>query len=119
MSLPYFIPVDPDRPLSDKTARGGIPALRAEATRLSAAISACATHLKHYQVKVDAVLSAINPTTIPDIDPHLTPIELALTPGVFDQAERIILTLQESDPDRSVDDCLNAIFCAGLLTLAD
>jgi hypothetical protein len=104
--------------LSDKAARGGIPALRSEAIRLSAAIAACSVHLKHYQVKVDAVLAAINPAPTVDIDPHLTPIELALNPGVFDQAERIVIALQAVDPDRSVEDCLNTIFCAGLLTLA-
>lgn len=119
MNLPYHPAVDPDRPLSAKAARGGIPALRAEAVRLSAALAACSTHLRHYQVKVDAVLGAINPAPIPETDSTLTPIELTLTPGVFDQAERIVIALQQADPDRSVDDCLNAIFCAGLLTLAD
>lgn len=119
MTLPYHPAIDPDRPLSEKAARGGIPALRSEAMRLSAALESCAVHVKHYQVKVDAVLAAVNAAPLPEEANELTCIELMLSPGVFDQAERIVIQLQEHDPNRSVEDCLNTIFCAGLMTLAD
>ena len=38
---PYHQPVDEDHPLGAKAARAGIPALRAEAARISGAIATC------------------------------------------------------------------------------
>lgn len=117
--IPYHQPVDEDHPLGAKAARDGIPALRAEAARISGAIAACSAAVRFYQIKIEAVLGALASEVEVMPDPScLTPIEIGLTPSDFDTAEIVIRRFQEVDPNLSIDDCLNEIFTTGLSTLA-
>lgn len=114
----YHLPIDPDRPLGLKAASAAIPALRHEAARLAEIHMTLSAHLRIYQSKVDSVLAVLAPDiALPASDPS-TPIELRLQPAEFDQTETIIGQLQAMSPDRSIDDCLNEIFRAGLLACA-
>lgn len=116
--IPYHQPVDEDHPLGAKAARDGIPALRAEAARISGAIAACSAAVRFYQIKIEAVLGALASEVEAMPDPAcLTPIEIGLTPDDFDTAETVIKRLQEDDPNLSIDDCLNEIFSTGLAEL--
>lgn len=108
-----------DRPLGAKVARDGIPALRAEAIRMAGAIAACSAHLRIYQTKIDAVLSALAPEIALPADPLVqVGIEVSLPASDFETASTLIAALQAIDPHRSIDDCINEIFITGLAAMA-
>lgn len=109
---------DNDRPLSATTARNGIPALRAEAVRMAGALAASSAHLRIYQTKVDAVLSALAPDTAPFAAAPMTSLEISLDLDDFATTEILIGHLQRADPALSIDDCINEIFTVGLAALA-
>lgn len=115
----YHHPIDPEHPIGHKAARDALPALRAEAEKISATATAIAAQCRIYQQKIEAALVTLAPEGSLTLDPiPMTTVEVSLQPGEFDTAEMIVNALQEADPDLSVDDCMNEIFTTGLARMA-
>lgn len=107
---------DDDHRLSPQGALLGLPMLRMKSVRIADSFARLAVEIRLLQANLDAALDALSPHGAAALDDSAfrTVVHVPLGPLEFRQAELAIEAMQEADPDKSLDECVQEVFLRGL-----
>ncbi len=107
---------DDDHRLSPQGALLGLPMLRMKSVRIADSFARLAVEIRLLQANLDAALDALAPhgaMTLED-SAFRTVVHVPLGPLDFRKAESLIEAMQDDDPDKTLDECVQEIFLRGL-----